>query len=81
MSDKMTISSAQCRGARAMLNWSQEELSKKAHVARATIADFEREFRKPIANNLLAIQKALEKGGVEFIQNEGNGEGIKIYPR
>ena len=80
MSDKMTITPAQCRGARAMLNWSQDELSKKAHVARATIADFEREVRKPIANNLLAIKKTLEKGGIEFISDQKNGEGIKIYP-
>lgn len=78
MSDKMTIIPAQCRAARAMLNWSQEELSKKAKVSRATIADFEREVRKPITNNLIAIQKALEEGGIEFISNHESGKGVKL---
>lgn len=78
MSDKMTISPAQCRAARAMLNWSQEELARKAQLARATIADFEREVRKPIINNLIAIQNALEIGGIEFITNQGSGEGVKF---
>lgn len=80
MSDKMTISPAQCRAARAMLNWSQEKLSKKAQVARATVADFEREVRRPIINNLSAIQKALEQGGIKFISCE-NGEGVKLILR
>lgn len=80
MSDKMTISPAQCRAARAMLNWSQEKLSKKAQIARTTVADFEREVRKPINNNLLAIQKALEQNGIKFISCE-NGEGVKLISR
>ena len=80
MSDKMSISPAQCRAARAMLSWSQEKLSKKAQVARTTVADFEREVRKPINNNLFAIQKALEKGGIKFISCE-NSEGVKLILR
>jgi transcriptional regulator with XRE-family HTH domain len=78
MSDKLLISPAQCRAARAMLGWSQEELSKKANVARATIADFEREVRTPVVNNLLAIQKALEMGGIQFISQNGGGIGVRF---
>ena len=41
----MTISAAQCRAARALLNWTQDQLAQNAQVARATIADFERNTR------------------------------------
>lgn len=78
MSDKLCISSAQCRAARAMLGWSQEKLSKRAKVARATVADFEREARTPILNNLIAIQKVLEEEGIEFIPKNGGGEGVRF---
>jgi len=78
MSDTLSITPPQCRAARAMLGWSQEELSKRANVARATIADFEREVRTPILNNLKAIKKALEEGGIEFIPNNGGGVGVRF---
>ena len=78
MSDTLSITPPQCRAARAMLGWSQEELSKRANVARATVADFEREVRTPIPNNLTAIQNALEEGGIEFIPNNGGGVGVRF---
>ncbi len=54
-----------------MLGWSQEELSKRA------TARFDREFRTPVPNNLTAIQKALEEGGIEFIPKNGGGVGVR----
>lgn len=54
-----------------MLGWSQDELARKANVARQTIADFERGARIPIANNLISIVKALERGGIEILPNNG----------
>ncbi|WP_352725438.1 helix-turn-helix domain-containing protein [Mesorhizobium sp. M0500] len=61
----------QCRGARAMLGWSQEQLAEAATVARQTIADFERGARIPIANNLTSIRHALEGAGIEFLSENG----------
>lgn len=78
MSDTLSIVPAQCRAARAMLGWSQQELSKRASVARATVADFEREVRTPVPNNLAAIQKALEEGGIEFIPKNANCTGVGV---
>ena len=69
----MAISAAQCRAARALLNWSQEQLAENAQVARATLADFEREGRVPMRQNLLAIVAALEAAGVAFIPENGAG--------
>ena len=65
------LSIAQCRGARAMIGWSQDELAREANVARQTIADFERGARTPIANNLISIARALERGGIEILPDNG----------
>ena len=39
------INYKQCKAARALLDWSQEDLSQRAKVAKATIGDFERGAR------------------------------------
>ncbi|HWB46273.1 MAG TPA: helix-turn-helix transcriptional regulator [Hyphomicrobiaceae bacterium] len=56
----------QCRAARGWLGWSQQELAAAASVGLSTIKDFEAGNRTPIANNLAAIQTALEKQGISF---------------
>lgn len=61
-----------------MLDWTQEELAENAQVARATVADFERNIRIPMRNNILSIISSLEAAGIEFIiENEG-GAGVKF---
>jgi transcriptional regulator with XRE-family HTH domain len=74
----MNITSAQCRGARALLDWSQDQLSENAQVARATIADFERNTRLPMRQNLLSITSALEAAGIAFIPDSDQGEGVGV---
>lgn len=69
MNEALTVE--QCRGARAMLGWSQEELARAANVARQTIADFERGARMPITNNLVSIRRTLESAGIEFLSENG----------
>ncbi|WP_091918583.1 helix-turn-helix domain-containing protein [Mesorhizobium sp. YR577] len=71
----------QCRGARAMLGLSQEQLAEAASVSRQTIADFERGARIPISNNLTAIRHALEAAGIEFIPENGGGAGVRFARR
>lgn len=72
------ISAAQCRAARAMLNWSQDELATNAQVARATIADFERRERDPVRNNLFSIISALEARGIIFVEEGDEGAGVRL---
>jgi transcriptional regulator with XRE-family HTH domain len=67
------ITSAQSRAARALLNWSQPQLAKASGTGVSTIRDFETGKRNPIANNLAAIQRALEVAGVEFTNGERPG--------
>ncbi|NEU11301.1 helix-turn-helix transcriptional regulator [Methylobacterium sp. BTF04] len=60
------MSPEQCRAARAWLNWSQPDLSKRASIGLSTIRQFENGLRKPIANNLSAMRRAFEGAGVSF---------------
>jgi ribosome-binding protein aMBF1 (putative translation factor) len=61
------MSPEQVRAARGWLGWSQQDLAKRASVGLSTVKDFENGNRKPIANNLLAIQRAIEAEGVELV--------------
>ena len=60
------ITPAQCRAARALLDWSQLDLAKAAHLGPSTIRDFEKGRRVPTHNNLLGIRIAVEDAGVEI---------------
>lgn len=58
---------AQCRAARALLNWSQPDLEERARVSHKTLVDFERSLTKPYGRTLEALTGALEAAGIEFI--------------
>lgn len=77
-----TITPAQCRAARSLLNWSQEELASKSEVSRPTIAEFERGNRTPYAPNMTAITRAFVDAGVVFIgdgeESPGGGAGVRL---
>jgi transcriptional regulator with XRE-family HTH domain len=61
-----------------MLNISQTDLAAAANVSRQTVVDFERGVRTPYPNNLSAIRAALEAAGVEFIEENGGGPGVRL---
>ena len=77
----MSVSPEQSRAARALLNWSQPQLASAAKVGLSTVRDFETGKRQPIANNLTAIRAALEAAGVMFIEQNGNGPGVRLRER
>lgn len=67
----------QSRAARGWLDWSQDDLAKRANVSLSTVRDFEKGRRVPIANNLEAIKRALELGGIECVFDaNGKASGI-----
>lgn len=65
------LSPEQCRAARAWLEWSQEELAKRASVGLSTVRAFEKGDRVPIKNNLDALTAALQAGGVTPVHADG----------
>ncbi|CAA2108977.1 hypothetical protein MBUL_04470 (plasmid) [Methylobacterium bullatum] len=67
------ISPAQCRAARALLEWTREDLAAASGVSKMTLADFETGKRKPYARTLFDVREALEHGGV-FLMYAGEGD-------
>ena len=70
------MSPEQCRAARALLDWSQEELAKSSRVSLSTVRDFEKKRREPIKNNFAAIKQALENFGITFVFDGEKPNGI-----
>jgi transcriptional regulator with XRE-family HTH domain len=77
LKSKPTFLPAQCRAARALLNWSQDELAEKAAVAKQTLGDFERGTRQPYQRTLDDIRSVLEAAGVEFTNGDAPGVRLK----
>jgi hypothetical protein len=80
----LMISIEQIRGARGLLGWSQTELAEAAARSLPTIKRLEREHGEgPIVSDDVreAVQKALEKAGVEFIPENGGGAGVRMKKR
>lgn len=75
------LTPAQCRAARALVAWSQDQLAEASGVAKATIANFELGKRTPYDRTLADIRAALEHGGVQFIPENGGGAGVRLAKR
>ena len=67
----MSITTAQIRGARGILNWSQSDLAERTGISATSIGSIENSQSTPRANTLSTIQKAFESSGIEFIGLDG----------
>src|ERR1035438_9863320 len=65
------IAIEQIKAARALLDWSQEKLSEASGISRNAINKLERAVAMPRLKTLHEVQRALEEGGVEFIEGPG----------
>lgn len=59
------------RGARGLLNWSQQDLSNRTDISSTSIGSIENGLSTPRENTLIAIKKAFEDAGIEFMPNDG----------
>jgi hypothetical protein len=78
------LTSAQIRAARSLIRWRAEDLARESAVGVATIrrAELAEEVTSMTTPNDLAIRRALEKAGVEFIdENGGGGPGVRLRKR
>ena len=78
MSDVPIIAAAQCRAARALLEWTEAQLAEAARVDIEAIKHLEARFRRPTPHDQRQIRKALEDGGVVFIGENGGGVGVRL---
>jgi hypothetical protein len=74
------LTSAQIRAARSLIRWSAEDLARSSSVGLTTIrrAELAVEETSLTAANNLAIRGALESAGVEFIDENGGGPGVRL---
>jgi ribosome-binding protein aMBF1 (putative translation factor) len=80
----LMISIEQIRAARGLLGWSQTQLAKAAERSLPTIKRLERDDGEgpSVSEDVRdAVQRALEKAGVEFIAENGGGAGVRMKRR
>ena len=77
----MPVTSAQVRMARAALNWSVRDLAEAAQIHRNTVTNIETGRYAGDAATLAAIVGALKRAGVEFIDENGGGPGVRLRKR
>jgi hypothetical protein len=70
----------QIRAARALLRWSAEELAEASALGANTVrrAEVTEGATSLTAANDRAIRRALEDAGVEFIDENGGGAGVRL---
>jgi transcriptional regulator with XRE-family HTH domain len=72
------ISASQCRAARGLLDWSQQELADRAKVGIVTVRQLEAGAHQPRRATLDVVRRCLEAAGVEFIEENGGGVGVRL---
>jgi transcriptional regulator with XRE-family HTH domain len=77
----MPVTSAQIRMARAALNWSVRDLAEAAQIHRNTVTNIETGRYAGDTATVAAIVSALKRAGVEFIDENGGGVGVRLRKR
>jgi transcriptional regulator with XRE-family HTH domain len=77
------LTSAQIRAARSLIRWTADELAGASALSVATIrrAELKENETALTTANDLAIRRALESAGVEFIDENGGGAGVRLRKR
>lgn len=74
----MCISPRQCRAARALLGWTQDDLAAAAAAGRRTCIKFEN-GETVAARTVIDLARALEGAGVIFLSEDGDlGVGVRL---
>jgi hypothetical protein len=77
------LSSSQIRAARAILRWSAGDLARVSALGLNTIkrAELAEDLTSLTAANELAVRRAFEAAGIEFIDENGGGPGVRLRKR
>lgn len=75
---KSHLTPEQCRAARGLLDWSQQQLAEASKLHRKTVVAFERASPAIEERTVDDLKEALEKGGVVFIPENGEGPGVRL---
>lgn len=72
------VTPPQCRAARGLVGWSQQDLADHAGVGIVTVRQLEAGVHTPRRATLEVVGRALETAGVEFIDENGGGAGVRL---
>jgi predicted transcriptional regulator len=75
------VTPEQCRAARGLLDWSQQELATRAEIGIVTVRQLEAGTIEPRRATLAVVRQAFENAGVEFIDENGGGAGVRLRDR
>jgi hypothetical protein len=77
------LTSSQIRAGRALLRWSADDLARASALGVNTIrrAELAQNETSMTAVNDMAVRRALESAGVEFIDENGGGPGVRLRKR
>jgi transcriptional regulator with XRE-family HTH domain len=79
----LKVSIRQVKAARALLAWSQQDLAAAADVSVPTVKRLEATDGAlgGRAETAQKLQAALERAGIEFIEENGGGSGVRLRRR
>jgi transcriptional regulator with XRE-family HTH domain len=74
------LTGSQIRAARALLKWSAQDLARKSALGVNTVRRAEAaEGETSLTNaNDLAVRRVCEEAGIEFIEENGGGPGVRL---
>ena len=72
------ITAAQCRAARGLLQWRQKDLAEKSGISALAIRNFETGKTAPHNATLKVLRQTFKTAGVEFIDENGGGPGLRL---
>jgi transcriptional regulator with XRE-family HTH domain len=80
---QVALTSELIRAARALLRWDQRKLAEASSVSLPTVKRLEAKPGELFAHapTLAALTRALEVAGVEFIDENGGGPGVRLRDR
>ena len=78
----LVVTTEQLRAARALLGWSQSELAARAGLSLPTVKRLEGGFGPRVSDDARSkLQSAIEAAGIQFIEENGGGLGVRFRKR
>lgn len=74
----MIITGPQCRAARALVEWSVEQVARRSGIDAKLITDFEAKITDPDREVKVRLVDTLESAGAVFIPENGGGVGVRL---
>ena len=72
------ITGAQCRAARALVEWTRDKLASNSGLDARVVEEFERKIDIPGEDFRAKLQTTLENAGALFIAENGGGVGVRL---